>query len=51
MGLFEKALWQYRPNAHLHEFRNGQIRAVAAGTRGSYSRIARDYNGACCCYC
>ncbi|KFC13126.1 phage portal protein [Trabulsiella guamensis ATCC 49490] len=34
-----------RPNAHLYEFRNGQLRAVAAGTRGSYSSIARDYNG------
>lgn len=34
-----------RPNVHLHEFRNGQMRAVAAGTRGSYSSIARDYNG------
>ncbi|EPH3362934.1 phage portal protein, partial [Citrobacter freundii] len=34
-----------RPNVHLHEFRNGQLRAVAAGSRGSYSSIARDYNG------
>nr|WP_277903216.1 phage portal protein [Escherichia coli] len=34
-----------RPNVHLYEFRNGQLRAVAAGTRGSYSSIARDYNG------
>ena len=34
-----------RPNVHLQEFRNGQLRAVAAGTRGSYSSIARDYNG------
>ncbi|MGL4727005.1 MAG: phage portal protein [Scandinavium sp.] len=34
-----------RPNVHLYEFRNGQMRAVAAGTRGSYSSIARDYNG------
>ncbi|MBC1019368.1 phage portal protein [Escherichia coli] len=34
-----------RPNVHLHEFRNGQLRAVAAGTRGTYSSIARDYNG------
>ena len=34
-----------RPNVHLSEFRNGQIRAVAAGTRGGYSSIARDYNG------
>lgn len=34
-----------RPNVHMYEFRNGQMRAVAAGTRGSYSSIARDYNG------
>lgn len=34
-----------RPNVHLHEFRNGQLRAVAAGARSSYSSIARDYNG------
>lgn len=34
-----------RPNVHLYEFRNGQMRAVAAGTRGSYSSIARDYSG------
>jgi len=34
-----------RPNVHMYEFRNGQLRAVAAGTRGSYSSIARDYNG------
>lgn len=34
-----------RPNVHLHEFRNGQLRAVAAGTRSTYSTIARDYNG------
>ncbi|MGK9012162.1 phage portal protein [Serratia marcescens] len=34
-----------RPNVHLYEFRNGQLRAVAGGTRGSYSSIARDYNG------
>ncbi|SQB66366.1 phage portal protein, lambda family [Citrobacter koseri] len=34
-----------RPNVHLHEFRNGQLRAVAAGSRGTYSSIARDYNG------
>ncbi len=34
-----------RPNTHLNEYRNGQLRAVAAGTRGSYSSIARDYNG------
>lgn len=34
-----------RPNVHLQEFRNGQLRAVSAGTRGSYSSISRDYNG------
>ncbi|WP_241609011.1 phage portal protein [Rosenbergiella australiborealis] len=34
-----------RPNVHLYEFRNSQLRAVAAGTRGSYSSISRDYNG------
>lgn len=34
-----------RPNVHLHEYRNGQLRAVASGTRGSYSSISRDYNG------
>lgn len=34
-----------RPNQNLENFRNGQLRAVAAGSRGSYSSIARDYNG------
>lgn len=34
-----------RPNVHLHEFRNGQLRAAAAGSRVTYSSIARDYNG------
>ncbi|MEG3135516.1 phage portal protein [Rouxiella sp. T17] len=34
-----------RPNVHLYEFRNSQLRAVAGGTRSSYSSIARDYNG------
>lgn len=34
-----------RPNTALEAFRNGQIRAVAAGTRNSYSSIAKDYNG------
>jgi len=34
-----------RPNVHLNEFRNGQLRAVSAGTRVTYSSIARDYNG------
>lgn len=41
MGMVESN----RPNVHLYEFRNGQMRAVAAGTRGTYSSIARDYNG------
>ncbi|MFD1806202.1 phage portal protein [Pasteurella oralis] len=34
-----------RPNVNLENFRNGQLRATAAGTRSSYSSIARDYNG------
>lgn len=34
-----------RPNTNLESFRNGQLRATAAGTRSSYSSIARDYNG------
>ena len=34
-----------RPNTNLEGFRNGQLRATAAGTRSSYSSIARDYNG------
>ena len=34
-----------RPNTNLEHFRNGQLRATAAGTRSSYSSIARDYNG------
>lgn len=34
-----------RPNTHLTEFRNGQVRMIAAGTRGQYSSVARDYNG------
>ncbi|AVV81948.1 phage portal protein [Shewanella putrefaciens] len=34
-----------RPNVHMVEFRNGQMKAVAAGSRGSYSSIARDYKG------
>jgi len=34
-----------RPNTHLAEFRNGQLKAMAAGTRGSYSSISRDYDG------
>lgn len=34
-----------RPNTHLAEFRNGQLRAVASGTRSGYSSIAREYKG------
>lgn len=34
-----------RPNPFLEGFRNGQLRAVAAGTRGAYSTIARSYDG------
>lgn len=34
-----------RPNVHLVEFRNGQLKAAAAGSRGSYSSISRDYKG------
>jgi lambda family phage portal protein len=34
-----------RPNTHLEAFRNGQLKAISAGTRGSYSSIARDYDG------
>lgn len=34
-----------RPNPGLESFRNGQLRAVAAGSRSSYSSIARDYSG------
>jgi lambda family phage portal protein len=34
-----------RPNAVLEQFRNGQLRAVAAGTCTSYSSISKDYNG------
>jgi lambda family phage portal protein len=34
-----------RPNVHLVDFRNGQLKACAAGTRSSYSSIARDYQG------
>lgn len=34
-----------RPNPNLITFRQGQLRAVAAGLGGSYSSIARDYNG------
>ncbi|MDK2679232.1 phage portal protein [Vibrio vulnificus] len=34
-----------RPNVHLADFRNGQVRMVAAGSRSQYSSVARDYNG------
>lgn len=34
-----------RPNAMLEQFRNSQLRAVAAGTATSFSSIAKDYNG------
>lgn len=34
-----------RPNPNLESFRNGQLRAVAAGSRGSYSSISRNYDG------
>lgn len=34
-----------RPNANLITFRQGQLRAVAAGLGASYSSIARDYDG------
>jgi lambda family phage portal protein len=34
-----------RPNPNLITFRQGQLRAIAAGVGGSYSSISRDYNG------
>ncbi|MEW5290297.1 phage portal protein [Erwinia papayae] len=34
-----------RPNTNLESFRNGQLRAVAAGSRSSFSSISRNYNG------
>lgn len=34
-----------RPNAGLEPFRNGQLRAVAAGTYTGYSSISKNYNG------
>lgn len=34
-----------RPSNLLPDFRNAMLRAVAAGTRTSYSSIAKDYNG------
>jgi lambda family phage portal protein len=34
-----------RPNTFLEPFRNGQLKAVAAGTRGTFSSVARSYDG------
>ncbi len=34
-----------RPNPNLVTFRQGQLRAVAAGIGATYSSVARDYNG------
>ncbi|QRM19566.1 phage portal protein [Dechloromonas sp. TW-R-39-2] len=34
-----------RPNPNVVTFRQGQLRAVAAGLGGSYSSISRDYDG------
>ncbi|WP_022949529.1 phage portal protein [Methylohalobius crimeensis] len=34
-----------RPNPNLVQFRQGQLRAVAAGLGASYSSISRDYDG------
>lgn len=34
-----------RPNPFLEAFRNGQLKAIAAGTRGTYSSVARSYDG------
>jgi lambda family phage portal protein len=34
-----------RPNPNLVTFRQGQLRAMAAGVGASYSSISRDYNG------
>ena len=34
-----------RPNTMLEQFRNSQLRAVAAGTCTSFSSISKDYNG------
>jgi len=34
-----------RPNSNLENHRSGQLRAVAAGTRVTYSSAAKDYNG------
>lgn len=34
-----------RPNTFLEGFRNGQLKAIAAGTRGTFSSVARSYDG------
>ena len=34
-----------RPNTGLNEFRNGQLKAIAAGTGTQYSSISRNYDG------
>lgn len=34
-----------RPNTQLNVWRSGQLRSTAAGTRGQYSSIGRDYDG------
>lgn len=34
-----------RPNPNLITFRQGQLRAIAAGVGASYSSLSRDYNG------
>jgi lambda family phage portal protein len=34
-----------RPNPNLESFRNGQLRAVSAGSRLSFSSTSRNYNG------
>lgn len=34
-----------RPNPYLEGFRNGQLKAVAAGARSTYSSVARSYDG------
>lgn len=34
-----------RPNTQLNVWRAGQLRSAAAGTRGQYSSIGRDYDG------
>jgi capsid protein len=34
-----------RPNPNLLAYRQGQLRAVGAGTTTSYSSVAKDYNG------